>query len=95
MTANTLLDGLVVYLAANDRWSLRLDEAAVADGKEAAAALLARGLASPDDLDVVDAYLFEVDTSDGAARPVSVREQIRMAGPTVRKDLGKQAEGLC
>ena len=38
---------------------------------------------------VVGAYPFEVDGESG--EPLSVREIIRAAGPSVRPDLGKQA----
>ena len=42
MTANRLGDGAVVYLADDNDWVLALDDAEVADGEEAAAALEAR-----------------------------------------------------
>ena len=65
----------------------------VADGKEAAEALLARGAVffEPENF-VLDVYLFEVEPTDNGIRAASVREAIRQAGPTVRTDLGKQAE---
>lgn len=92
LTANRLSDGIVVYLTAGDRWSESLQEADVAEGKEAAEALLARAEPSVADNTVVEPYLFEVVKEDGAIRAASVRETIRQAGPTVRLDLGKQAE---
>ena len=92
LTANRLNDGIVVYLAADDRWSESLQDADVAEGKEAADALLARAAPSVDRNEVVEPYLFEVSREDGGIRAVSVRETIRQAGPTVRRDLGKQAE---
>ena len=55
MTANRLVDGVVVYFTAAGTWSER----------------------------------FEVDGESG--EPLSVREIIRAAGPSVRPDLGKQA----
>ncbi|MDO8289740.1 MAG: DUF2849 domain-containing protein [Parvibaculum sp.] len=93
VTANRLLDGIVVYLTKNDDWSESLQDAEVAEGKEAADALLARGALffEPKNL-VIDVYLFEVEQTDAGIRASSVREIIRQAGPTVRKDLGKQAE---
>ena len=93
VTANRLADGIVVYLTAANEWSVSLQDADVAEGKEAAEALLARGLKFyvPDIL-VVDIYLFEVEKVEGGIRASSVREIIRQAGPTVRTDLGKQAE---
>ena len=41
---------------------------------------------------VVNPYLFEVRAGADGARPVKEREVIRAAGPTVRTDLGKQAQ---
>ena len=40
---------------------------------------------------IVHAYLFEVTQAGDRLRPVKQREVIRAAGPTVRRDLGKQA----
>jgi len=93
VTANRLLDGVVVYLTPTNEWSESLQDAEVADGKEAAEALLARGSVffEPKNL-VLDVYLFEVEPTDKGIRAASVREAIRQAGPTVRTDLGKQAE---
>jgi hypothetical protein len=93
VTANRLLDGVVVYLTKSNEWSESLQDAEVAEGKEAADALLARGSVffEPENL-VLDVYLFEVEQTDEGIRAASVREAIRQAGPTVRTDLGKQAE---
>ena len=92
VTANRLLDGEVVYLTVDDTWSETLADAAVADGKDDCATLLARAEPFVAKREILDPYLFEVDTSSGEVIPSSVRERIRMAGPTVRPDLGKQAE---
>ena len=91
-TANRLADGIVVYLTADNRWSESLQDADVTEGKEAGEALLARAQASVDGNIVVEPYLFEVAREDDGIRAASVRETIRQAGPTVRLDLGKQAE---
>ncbi|MEN6543970.1 DUF2849 domain-containing protein [Parvibaculum sp.] len=93
VTANRLADGVVVYLTAENGWSESLQDAEVAEGKEAGEALLARGqqFFEPGNL-VLDVYLFEVEKTDNGIRASSVRETIRQAGPTVRRDLGKQAE---
>jgi hypothetical protein len=93
VTANRLTDGVVVYLTPRNTWSVSLQDAEVAEGKEAAEALLARGQVffEPGNL-VLDVYLFEVERTEAGIRAASVRETIRQAGPTVRADLGKQAE---
>ena len=64
----------------------------MAEGKEAGEALLARAQAAVDGNIVVEPYLFEVTRDESGIRAASVRETIRQAGPTVRLDLGKQAE---
>lgn len=91
LTANRLDDGAVVYLDANGAWAEQLAAARVLDDKAAAEAALAAGQAAERALNVVHAYLFEVTRVDGAVKPVKQREVIRAAGPTVRRDLGKQA----
>jgi hypothetical protein len=42
---------------------------------------------------VVAPYLIDVVIENGLPRAESKREAIRAAGPTVRLDLGKQADG--
>jgi hypothetical protein len=93
LSANGLLDGAVVYRTARG-WSPRLAEAEVArdadalERHEAALAEAARGN------EVVGPELVPV-ALDGAGRivPSHVRERIRALGPTVRPDLGPQADG--
>ena len=81
-----------MYLSADAGWSVSLQDAAVAEGKEAAEALLARAEPAVTGNMVVEPYLFEVAREASGIRAASVRETIRQAGPTVRLDLGKQAE---
>ena len=57
-----------------------------------AEALLTRATPFVDANEIIEPYLFAVELEDGRIRAVSVRETIRQAGPTVRLDLGKQAE---
>lgn len=91
ITANRLQDGLVVYLGAGDAWVARIEDAEVAQGKDAAAALLTRAEAPAQKTRVVGPYLMDVTLDDGTVRPASIREIIRALGPTVRTDLGYQA----
>ena len=91
VTANRLLDGEVVYLAADNSWTEVFGEAEIADGPEAGEALLARAVPDGFEKQVLEPYLFEAVEDEGTGfRPVSVREIIRAKGPTVRLDLGKQ-----
>ncbi len=83
VTANRLRDGLVVFLAEGDGWSLALADARVADGTQAAAAILAVAEQAADDRIVVEPYLIDVTADNGTVRPVRYRERIRAdGGPT-------------
>jgi hypothetical protein len=92
VTANRLTDGEVVYLAEDAKWVEDFAAAAIADGPDAAETLLARAMPDDFELAVLEPYLFEVLEDGAAFKPASVREIIRAAGPTVRLDLGKQAD---
>ena len=91
LTANRLIDGEVVYLARGGAWVTHFLGALVFDNKADAEASLEIGLQAERDQKVVHAYLFDVKRNDGTVKPVKQREIIRAAGPTVRRDLGKQA----
>lgn len=91
VTANRLSDGLVVYLDGAG-WSERIEDARVAADDAAADGLLARAEAPGQEVRVIGPYLIEVTRAAFGTRPVSHREAIRAQGPTVRPDLGKQAQ---
>ncbi len=91
VTANRLTDGTVVYLTAEEDWSEWVGEARIAVGDEESAAVLALAERPEQRVRVVGPYLIEVAEENGRPRPVSNREIIRASGPTVRRDLGKQA----
>ena len=44
-----------------------------------------------EDLEIIGPYEFNVEYSGKKLKPISMREIIRAAGPTIRRDLGKQA----
>ena len=90
LTANRLRDGEVVYWAAG-QWVTTLEGAEVFGDDASAKAALKTADGSVRDRLVVNPYLFDVRREAGALRPVKEREIIRAAGPTVRRDLGKQS----
>ena len=97
--ASRLSDGLVVFLRRLEEapqsveWVLRLDEAEVAEDAPRAAELLGLGEAdATEHHSVIDVYLIDVEEEGGRLRPTKFRETIRCAGPTIRPDLGKQAD---
>jgi Protein of unknown function (DUF2849) len=92
LLANDLLDGDIVFWTGS-AWSRQLGDAATAGDEHGAAQLegaMAQELAANR---VVDAGLVDVTLdAAGKATPRHVRERIKTLGPTVRLDLGKQAE---
>lgn len=93
ISANRLGDGIVVYLGAKGDWVERIDDSRVARGADDEAALTGAGAAAADAQIVVDPYLIDVSEDGGKVRPTKYRELLRALGPSVREDLGKQAEG--
>ena len=94
VTANRLRDGIVVFLTRSGSWSEKIDDAALALEPQAAAALEARAKADEKSTLVTGCYLIDAERRDGRVRAAHIRERLRALGPTVRRDLGKQAEGL-
>lgn len=89
VTGNRLDDGVVVYLADDDRWTSDLASAARFEDGDAKDVLAA---AQKRVKEIADAYLIEVDDSGAPAGRETLRETIRKSGPTVRLDLGYQAK---
>lgn len=87
VTSNRLTDGLVVYLGYAG-WTPDIHLARRADNDDAAEGLMADAGKFVADNDVADIWLIDFD----GERPVRRREHIRAQGPTVRRDLGYQAE---
>ncbi|NVN01920.1 MULTISPECIES: DUF2849 domain-containing protein [Asaia] len=81
LTANRLLDGLIVWRDASGSWQRSIAHAAILSPEEYESALDAAIKSAQND-GVVGVY--EVVVRPGAiAAPVSVRERIRAFGPTV------------
>ena len=89
--ANRLRDGLVVFMGIEKKWVERAEDCAPAEDAEAAAELMAISEPPETNQEVIGASLIEVEDRDGVLTPIKMREAIRAKGPTVRKDLGKQA----
>ena len=93
VTANRLRDGIAVFLTRSGEWSEVIDEAVLAVEPQAAAALEARAKEDERKTLVTGAYLIDAERLNGRVRASHIRERMRALGPTVRLDLGKQAEG--
>ncbi|MFO1127797.1 MAG: DUF2849 domain-containing protein [Rhodospirillales bacterium] len=92
VTANRLVDGIVVFLAEDGRWSEHARDSAVAIDKAAADGLMAAAERAVEQRIVVGPYLMEVVDGPTGPQPLKLRERIRAEGPSIRIDLGKQAE---
>jgi hypothetical protein len=89
--ASDLALGDVVFLGA-DGWVRDHRRAKIAYDNEEAAKLEAFGKAEIANNRVVDAYLVDVEVSEsGEPTPLHFRERFRVSGPSVRRDIGKQA----
>jgi Protein of unknown function (DUF2849) len=93
MTANRLRDGEVVFLTRSGEWSMAIDNAVLAQEPQAVSALETRAADDARKTLVTGQYLFDAQRVDGLIKASHIRERIRAQGPTVRLDLGKQAEG--
>ncbi len=96
ITANRLSDGEVVYYTDRRDWSESLNAALVIGLEEDLAPWLEAAQADIAARVVVDVYPFDVRVDEAETgrdvAALSAREKIRALGPTVRLDLGKQAE---
>jgi hypothetical protein len=90
LTANRLRDGDVVYWR-DGEWVDHFSDADVFDGKAPADTALAAAQAFVKGRVVVNPYLFSVRDDNGRIRAIEEREIVRSEGPSVRRDLGKQA----
>jgi len=88
ITANRLSDGVVVYVGAGEALVDRFDDAQLFNPDEAES-VLARLFNRKDA--IASAYLIDAEAAGPSGRS-ALREKIRRNGPTVRPDLGKQAE---
>lgn len=82
VTANRLLDGIVVYLASDGSWTEQLSRARLAKTEEETKTLEAEAAKAVKDRKVVAVYPMEVANRNGELLALSVRERIRAAHRT-------------
>ena len=94
LLANDLLDGIVVFWT-GVTWSPDPFAALVAHGDVQADELESIGQQAYAENQVVDHALVDVTiNAAGTAIPNHFRERFKISGPSVRRDLGKQADYL-
>jgi len=92
LLANDLRSGAVVFWA-GEAWSIDPMAAEIARDQAAAERLQQAADAGLAAQQVVDAYLVDVlIREDGVPVPNHFRERFKLLGPSIRLDLGKQAE---
>jgi hypothetical protein len=89
VTANHLLEGDVIYLAADNGWTRHLTEAEVLMDADYAAVRL--GEAEQRQAEIVGAYLADVAVGPKGVETTHFREEFRKTGPS-NYNHGKQAE---
>jgi uncharacterized protein DUF2849 len=92
VTANTLIDGAVVYRTPEGRWTPHIGAAQGVAGEAEAKTLLALAEGDAAKQIVVGPYLVEVEGVPGHWQHKSWRERIRAEGPTVPHDFTPDAE---
>jgi hypothetical protein len=90
VTANRLIDGLVVFLAPSGDWVVGIGGALVMTEAATVEAELARAALDVAARKVVEPYAVDVELKGGAVVPKSLRERIRAGGPTVPSDFPDQ-----
>jgi hypothetical protein len=91
ITANALLEGDVVYLTIDDRWTRDLAEAELLTDEAVAEERLLS--AARRESEIVGAYLTDMAAGDNGPTPTHFREDFRRTGPS-NYHHGKQADGL-
>lgn len=91
VTANALIEGDVVYLAADDSWTRELSQAELLEDEAVADERLL--FASAQTETVVGVYLADATAGEDGPEPTHFREDFRRTGPS-NYFHGKQSEGL-
>src|SRR5262249_32368882 len=89
ITGHILRTGEVVYWSPAKAWAKHINEAATFEDDAADAAIAE---AKKQSTIVTNVYLVGVNPDGTPVAREALRETIRASGPTVRRDLGKQAE---
>ncbi len=83
VTANRLIDGAVVYLTDEGAWSEAIADARLSETGAETASLLDTAARDLADRKIVGPYAMKAEDSALGPWPLSQRERIRAAGPTI------------
>jgi hypothetical protein len=84
VTANSLTDGVVVFLGPDGQWTASIAESAAVATSAEAEHLLAIAKDSALRAEIVEPYIIEAERKDGVPVPERFRERIRVTGPTIQ-----------
>ncbi len=90
--ANRLTDGVVIYLGRSGGWTESLKDAAVTHDGASRAELEVNAEAGQNSQQIAGWEFVEVVLENDGPRIVKNKQFIQSQGPTVRRDLGKQAD---
>lgn len=88
LTAWDTKTGRTVYWSGEGNWSDNIKDGLVLKGEVGDAAM---AFASGQEAIIFDPYFMEVTEEGGVTGRETIRENIRVHGPSYRKDLGRQA----
>ena len=91
VTANNLATGEVVFYATAHGWTNRFHKAQILNSLTEAEALLAQAQIDETNNLVVGAYLIDVRIESNIPVPVSLREKLRVNGPSIHPQFHKQS----
>ncbi len=91
VTANNLATGEVVFYATAHGWTNRFHKAQILNNLTEAEALLAQAQIDETNNLVVGAYLIDVTIDNNRPVPVSLREKLRVNGPSIHPQFHKQS----
>ncbi|MGD9740295.1 MAG: DUF2849 domain-containing protein [Bauldia sp.] len=83
LTANRLIDGLVIFVGPDRTWVTDVNDAAILEDGPTLDAAVALGQEGVVGKFLIDPYPVDVTVEDGKPVPVRLRELIRAKGPTV------------
>ncbi|MBV1701393.1 MAG: DUF2849 domain-containing protein [Hyphomicrobiales bacterium] len=83
ISANRLFDGKVVYWAGPRLWVMDIQGARVLADKAAGEAALAEARLDEAANIVLESFVLAVSALDGVIRPLTLRDRIRHAGPSI------------
>ncbi len=91
LTANDLVEGHVLYLADDNKWSDDINHSLLVHNNEDLNLLMAKGIKALGDCIIVDPHTVPVERIGQKIIPKHMKERIRANGPTTHPQFGKNS----